>query len=331
MVDAKNVERAEGRERGRQAIKPWQIPRRGWKDILLRTKDSITEHSIGIVSAGVAFYAMLAIFPALAALVSIYGLIADPAQIQQQVSELSGVMPSGVMTILQSQLTSLASGGTGALTAGLIFSILLTLWSASKAMGALITALNIVYYEHEKRGFVKPYVVSLILTLGAIVFAIVTLFLIVAVPAALSNLALPDLLQILIRIARWILLAAAIIFGLSVVYRYAPSRSAPQWQWVSVGAIVGAALWLTGSALFAIYVENFGNYNKTYGTFASVIILMLWFNLSAFAALIGAEINAEMEHQTAEDTTTGAPRAQGERGAYVADNLGKRPRGRPHL
>jgi membrane protein len=292
---------------------------------LLRVKDDIAKDAIGIVAAGVAFFTMLAIFPALAALVSIYGLVADPAQVQQQMSEISGVMPPGAKELLMTQLKSLASTGGGALTVGLIVSILLALWSASKAMGALITALNIVYHEQETRGFIKPILVRLALTLGATVFAIVTLFLIVVVPAALGNLGLPDFLQILIRVVRWVLLAAAIVLGLGAVYHFAPSRSAPQWRWVTPGAIVGAVLWLIGSALFSFYVDSFGSYNKTYGSFAAIIILMLWFNLSAFAALIGAEINSEMEHQTEHDTTIGDSRPQGDRGAYVADNVGRRP------
>lgn len=310
-------------ELGRTAVKPGQIPKRGWKEILLRTKDDITNDAIGMVAAGVAFYTMLAIFPALAALVSIYGLVADPAQIQQQMSEVSSVMPPGAKDLLMSQLKSLASGSGGALTVGLIVSILLALWSASKAMGALIKALNIVYNEQETRGFIKPYLVSLALTLGAMLFAIVTLFLIVVVPATLGSLGLPDFLQILISIVRWVLLAVAIVLGLGAIYHYAPSRLSPQWRWISVGAIVGAVLWLAGSALFSLYVSNFGSYNKTYGSFAAIIILMLWFNLSAFAALIGAEINAAMEYQTRHDTTTGESRPPGERGAYVADNIGE--------
>lgn len=324
MESLEDRSRAVEPKRGREAVKPGQIPRRGWGDILLRVKDSITVNAVGIVASGVAFYAILAIFPALAALVSIYGLVADPAQIQQQFSEMSGAVPPGARELLVSQLKMLASGDEAALTAGLIGSIVLSLWSASKAMSALITALNIVYHEEEKRGLIKPYLISLILTFGAILFSIATLFLIVLVPAALGYLGVPIALEILIRVVRWVLLVIAIVLGLSFVYRYAPSRSAAQWQWISPGAVVGAVLWLAGSALFSIYVENFGNYDKTYGTFGTIIILMLWFNLSAYATLIGAEINAEMEHQTGQDTTTGEPRVQGERGAYVADHLGKR-------
>lgn len=297
----------------RQPAGPTQISRRGWRDILLRVKDDISNDAIGIVAAGVAFYTMLAIFPALAALVSLYGLLADPAQLQQSMSEVSGVMPPGAKELLMAQLKSLAASSGGALTISLIVSILLALWSASKAMGALITALNIVYHEQETRGFIKPYVVSLALTLGAMVFAVVTLFLIVVVPAALGNIGLPAVLQVLIRAVRWVLLAAAIVLALGAVYHFAPSRHAPQWRWLTPGAVVGAVLWLFGSALFSLYVESFGSYNKIYGSFAAIIILMLWFNLSAFATLIGAEINSEMEHQAERDSMVDKPRPHGGR------------------
>lgn len=313
---------AVGSERGRLATAPWRISRRGWWDILLRVKNQSSDDALGIAAAAVAFYALLSVFPALVALVSIYGLITDPAQVQQQLAAVSGVVPPGARELLMSQLQSLTAGGGTTVTAGLIASTLFTLWTASKAMGALITCLNIVYEEKETRGLIKPYLISLVLTFGAILFVIAALFLIVAIPPVLAGLGLPFLVEIAARVVQWLLLALAVMAALGVVYRYAPSRRRPQWQWVSVGAIAGAVLWLVGSALFSIYIENFGNYNKVYGSFAAIIILMLWFNLSAYATLLGAEINAEMEHQTSKDTTVGRPRIRGNRGAYVADHLG---------
>lgn len=323
MSEPRTGRDASNDNRGRSAESPSGIPRRGWWDILVRVKDAVSDDALGMVAAAIAFYAFLSLFPALAALVSIYGLIADPAQIQEQITSVTGAMPASARDILTSQLQSLAAGGS-ALTVGLLVSIVLALWSASTAMGALISSLNIVYNEEEKRGFIKPYVLRLALTFGGILFAIVALFLIVAVPASLAALELSAFPELIIRVVRWLLLAAAVVAALSLLYRYAPSRRPPQWQWVSWGAVIGAVLWLLGSALFSLYVENFGSYNQTYGSFAAVVILMLWFNLSAFAALLGAEINAEMEHQTEEDTTVGPRRRMGRRGAYVADHLGSK-------
>ena len=311
--------------RGRGADSPKQIPKPGWRDIMMRVKAEMTNDNISIVAAGVAFYAILAIFPAMAAAVTIYALVLDPAQIQQQVSAVSGMIPPGARNLLMSQLNSLASNAGGALSVGLIVSLLITLWSASKAMTSLITSLNIVYDEEETRGMIKPYLLSIGLTIAAIIFAFVTLALIVAVPAVVGNLGLPGWIQALISLAKWVLLAGAIMLALAVLYRYGPSREQPRWEWASAGAIIAAILWLVGSALFSIYVGNFGSYNKTYGSFAGIIILLLWFNLSAYAVLIGAEINAEMERQTKADTTTGKPTKKGRRGAYSADTVGEKP------
>ena len=321
----KRTEPPQEEARGRAASRPQQIPKQGWRDILLRVKAEMTNDNISIVAAGVAFYAILAIFPAMAAAVSIYALVLDPAQIQQQVGAVAGVIPPGARNLLMSQLGTMASGAGGALSVGLVVSLLITLWSASKAMTSLITSLNIVYDEEETRGMIKPYLLSLGLTLAAIVFAIVTLALIVAVPAVVGNLGLPGWLQVIIGFAKWILLALAIVTALAVLYRYAPSRDRPRWEWASWGAVIGSVLWLVASALFSLYVGNFGSYNKMYGSFAGIIILLLWFNLSAYAVLIGAEINAEMERQTKTDTTTGKPEKKGRRGAYAADTVGDKP------
>jgi membrane protein len=208
---------------------------------------------------------------------------------------------------------------------GVAVGLLLALWSAAKGMGALLTSLDIVYDESETRGFVKFNATALLMTLGAILFVLISLSLIAALPALLGHLGLPESIQSLLAWLRWPLLAVAVVLGLAVLYRYGPDRQNPKWSWVSWGAVIATVLWLAASALFSFYASNFGNYNETYGSMGAVIILMMWFFISAYVVLLGAEINAEMEHQTEQDTTTGAPRKRGEREAHVADTVGREP------
>jgi membrane protein len=308
--------------RGRRAAGPEEIPKRGWKDIFVRVKDKISADNLSIVAAGVAFYAFLAIFPALAALVSIYGLLLDPASLQEHMRSVQGVLPSEAAQLVNNEIQRIASQH-GTLGWALIIGIILALWSAAAGMKALFQAMNIAYDEDEKRGFLKLNATALLLTLGAIVFVILFLGLIILVPAVLSFVPLGTSVGMVLKYLRWPLLAIACIFAVTVVYRYGPSRAKPQWKWITWGAAVATILWLVGSGLFSLYVTNFASYNKTYGALAVVVMLMMWLLLSAYSILLGAEINAEMEHQTTRDTTAGAPRPMGARGARVADTLGR--------
>ena len=310
--------------RGRMAETPREIPAAGWRDVLWRVKDEMSKDNLSLVAAGVAFYALLAIFPALAAIVSIYGLVADPQTVEQQLAATSEVLPADARSIIEEQLTRVTSGASAALSLGAIFSLLLALWSANKGTQSLITALNIVYDEEEKRGFVRLTLVSLALTLGVILFVIVGLAAIAALPALLGNLGLPEDIQRLASWLRWPILGIGFVIGLAIFYRFAPSRDEPRWRWVSWGAVLATVLWLIGSALFSWYVSNFGSYNETYGSIGAVVVLMMWFWLSALIVLLGAELNAEMEHQTERDTTRGHGQPIGERGAYVADTVGEK-------
>jgi membrane protein len=299
------------REHGRKAGRPREIPTSGWGDVLRRVNTRLGKDHISIVAAGVAFYGMLAIFPALAALVSIYALVADPADIQNQMSAVQGAVPEEVYSIITRQLQQIAGQSSGALGVGVVISILFALWSAAKGTKSLIIALNIAYNEDEKRGFIRLNAVALLLTLAAVLFVIVTLGLIAALPALLGNLGLPSSMEILVSLARWPLLAILVMIGLTVLYRYGPDRDQPSWRWVSWGALTATVLWLIGSALFSLYVANFGEYNETYGALAAVVILLLWLYLTAYVILLGAELNAETEHQTRRDTTRGEPPASG--------------------
>jgi membrane protein len=311
--------------RGRLAERPQDIPKAGWRDILWRIKDEIADDHVSMVAASIAFYSLLAIFPAIAAMISIWGLMFDPQQITQQIQALSSALPEGAAGIITRQAeTVAANSGTGVSLAA-VGGILFALYSASKGMKAMIEGLNVVYDEEEKRGFIKLNLLTLALTLGLIGMMIVTLLLITVLPALLGNLGLGDLVRIGLNYARWPLLLVVALVGLAVLYRYAPSRDEPQWQWVSPGALVATVLWLLGSIAFSIYVSNFSSYNETYGSLGAVVILLMWFWLSAFIVLLGAELNSEIERQTMRDTTTGLAQPMGQRGAYAADTVGEQP------
>ena len=281
---------------------------------------NFSEHQVSVLAAGSAFYLMFGLVPALAALISIYGLISDPSQVEAQFQAMSGSLPSDVRNLVQSQMTDIAKRQTTASFAAGI-SILIALWSASAGVKTLMASLNVIYGEREKRGFIKLSLVGLALTLGAIALGLTAVGLIVALPAVLAHVGLGDTAAAIASALRWPLLVLVAIVGLAVLYRYGPSREDPQWRWVSAGAIVATALWVGGSALFSFYATHFGSYNQTYGSLSAVIVLMTWLYLSALVGLSGAEINAESEHQTAKDTTSGRPEQIGHRGAYVADDI----------
>ncbi len=314
--------------RGRHADTPSAIPKAGWKDVLWRVWDELGKDNISMVAAGVAYYALLAIFPAVAAAVSIYGLVADPAGIEQQTGQLAGLLPPDALRIIHDQAQSVASAPPQGLGIAALFGLLLTLWSASRGTNSLITALNIAYGEEERRGFVKLAFLSLALTVAGLVFMIMTLALVVAVPAAISLLGLRGTpVDWIASLARWPILTVAVLIALAALYRYAPDRREPKWRWVTWGSALATALWLLGSAAFSIYVSNFGTYNETYGSVGAVVVLLLWFNLTSYVILLGAELNAEIEHQTARDTTREDGRGEkplGQRDAYVADTVGRR-------
>ncbi|PWC37480.1 YihY/virulence factor BrkB family protein [Azospirillum sp. TSO35-2] len=317
--------------RGRSADTPSDIPKSGWKDILLRVWDEQSKDNVSMLAAGVAYYALLAIFPAVAALVSIYGLVADPVMIENQISQLSALLPPEALSIVSDQARKVATTPSQGLGFGLLFGLLLTLWSASRGTNSLVSALNIAYGEKETRGIVKLAALSMGLTVAGLLFVIVAMVMIVAVPAAINIVGLKDTpIGWIASLARWPILAVAIVVALAVLYRYAPDRREPQWRWVSWGSATATVVWLLGSAGFSVYVSHFGSYNETYGSVGAVVILLLWFNLTSYVVLLGAELNAEIEHQTARDTTDrdGRPeRPMGRRDAYVADTLGERKTG----
>ncbi len=310
--------------RGRLASTPSEIPARGWKDILLRIWSNIGEDRVMLVAAGVTFYSLLAIFPAIAALVALYGLFADPSTIARNIDSLSSLMPGGALDVVRNQINLVASQGQAKLGVAFIVGFLISLWSANAGIKSIFDALNLVYNEKEKRGLIELNLVSLAFTIAAIVFVLIAIGCIAALPAAFSSGQLSGPTALIAQIERWPILLIVIAFGLSLVYRYGPSRAKPQWRWISWGCAFAAIAWIVVSLAFSWYAQNFGSYNKTYGSLGAIIVFMIWLWLSVAVVLIGAELDAEMEHQTARDTMIAKGRPMGARGAHMADSIGIR-------
>jgi len=306
--------------RGRAAATPAEIPARGWKDIATRVVGNFTEHRILALAAGMTFYSLLAVFPALAALVAIYGLFFDPASITAHVDQLSGYLPGGALDIARGQMTRIASKGPQTLGVAFAIGLVISLWSANSAMKALFDTLNVIYGEQERRGFFKLNALSLSFTLAGIVFALAAGAAVVILPVAFETFGISQAGDALVRFGRWPALIVVLALALAVVYRYGPSRCKARWRWVSWGSALAALLWLAASLLFSWYAANFGSFNETYGSLGAVIGFMTWLWISATAILLGAEVDAEAEHQTARDTTeAGAP--MGRRAAKMADTV----------
>lgn len=307
--------------RGHDAEKPGQIPRNGWKDIGIRVKDQLAKDNVSIVSAGVAYYFFLALFPTIIAAVSIYGLVMDPAQVEQQMSQIAGILPEQASRMLSNILERIAGKTEETLGWSFAVSILVSLWSAQKGTNSVFEGVNIAYDEIDERGFFKRNGLTLLFTLAGIILGILCTALVVAFPALVESINLPFYLETLIQWLRWPLMAAVVMGALGITYKIAPYRRSPRFRWVSPGAIIATILWLAGSILFSVYIDNFGNYDETYGSFAAVIILMLWFYITAYIILLGAEINSEMEHQTRKDSTIGEDKPMGQRNAWHADHV----------
>lgn len=313
--------------RGHNAKKPTQIPKKGWKDIASRVKDQLTKDHVSIVSAGIAFYFFLAIFPTIAAALSIYGLLMEPAQVEQQMSQLANALPEQAHQMVSKILEQQSEKSGSSLGWSLVLSILISLWSANKGTKAVFEGVNITYNEKDERGFIKLNALTLLFTICGIIIGFLAIAMIVIFPAVIDMIGLPSTLETIVQLLRWLILALIVISALAVVYKVAPYRESPEFKWTSWGAIVATVLWLAGSLLFTLYVNNFGSFDATYGSFAAVIMLMLWFYLTAFIILLGAEINSEMEHQTSRDTTTGEDKPMGQRGGYHADHVAGEDRG----
>ena len=305
--------------RGRSAHTPSEIPALGWKDILLRVYRGISEDRILLIAAGVTFYTLLSVFPGIATLVSIYGLFAEPSTVADHVEAIANVAPGGAVEILRDQMTRLASQGGTTLGLGFLISLVISLWTAKSGITAIFDALNIVYEEREKRGFVRYYLQGLAFTAASVIFILLLIAAVVLLPVMLNYISLPGGTDLLLKIVRWPILFVLVALALAVLYRYGPSRAKPRWRWISWGSAFAAVGWLVASVLFSWYVANFGSFNKTYGSLGAIIGFMTWIWISIIVILVGAKLDAEMEHQTAHETTSDEPKP---RGAGMADSIG---------
>lgn len=303
---------------GRFAAGPWSMTFRGWKEVLRRVANSAGNDEISQAAAAVAFYAFLSLVPALIGVVSVYALIADPEDLSRLLADMQGTAPDYVLALLEQQLSQIIAGSTTKLTAGLAVSVLAAWLSASRGVAAMIRAVNIAYHEEETRGWLLKRWLALRLSAGLSAFVVIAIAFITFLPTLFGLFGLGGL----VRVVRWPLLAVAVMTGVGMFYRFGPNRTPPKWRWVTLGAVVATATWLAASVGLAVYIESFGNFNATYGALSAIAALMLWFFVSAYAILFGAELNAELEHQTEIDTTVGPPRPLGERAAVMADSIG---------
>lgn len=311
------------RQHDYRARSPSGISFTGWRQILKRVGKQIGSDHVSIIAAGVAFNVFLAVFPLLIAAISVYGLVVDSATLENHLNTLAGILPSSAEELITGRMQALIQNSSQALTWGLAISLLTTLWAANRGTKALFEGINIAYNAEQNRGFIRKNALTLLFTLGGLIFGGICLALLIGVPAAADALPLPDVVVTIIKLAVWPLLFFLVIVALGLVYKVAPVRHSPQLKWVSPGSLIAAVIWLAGSALFSIFVANFGNYDKTYGSLAAVVVLMLWLMLTSYLGLLGAEINSQVELQTAEDSTSGEEKPMGKREAYHADNVAR--------
>lgn len=298
------------------------MPASGWRDVLTRTWKESTKDNVGLVAAGVSFYAFLALVPLLGATVLTYGLVASPETVLQNMETLTRVMPDDVAALIAEQLINVVSTSSSKKGLGLAFALAVALFGARNAASAIITALNIAYEEEEKRGFITVTLLALAITAAAVGFALVVIgvitvlrFLASLIPEA------PAHILLLVRIVFGAVIGAGAAAAAATLYRYAPSREKAQWTWLTPGTALCAIGWLVLSLGFGIYVSNFADYGATYGSIGGVVALLTWVYLSSYIFLFGAELNSEFEHQTAKDTTSGPARPLGRRGAWSADHV----------
>jgi len=308
---------------GRTAAHPKQIPSAGWRDIFMRVVQNIGRDNTSLVAAGIGLNALLAVFPALAVLVSVYGMFASPADVAGDLGPFLSILPGDASKLLTDQLQTLTTPKNHTLGFGAVIATIVALWNSRQGMSALMTATNIAYNQREQRGFFRQTALSIGFSVGAMFIFLVMLLVGVAVPLLLQRASIGQGVTVTILVFRWVLLWSFAVLGFTLAYRYAPDRQPPKWRWATWGSAIAATVWILGSLGFAAYVQDFGSYGKTYGALGGVIVLLMWFYLMGFTIVLGAEINAEMEHQTAVDTTEGPPAPMGQRGAYVADTLGK--------
>lgn len=316
-----NLAEASQSGHGRQADRPAEIPARGWKDILVRTFKEFGDDQIPLIAAGCTFYALLALFPGVGAFVALYGLFADVSDAQRHVQAMSAILPGGAISLIGDQMVRVAAARKDGLSLAFVGGLLVALWSANGAMKAVITGLNIAYEEREKRGWIGKVVIPLAFTVGFLAFAMTAITL--AALGAAIQMRVGETAGTIYTAVYWPALFVGLVTGMTLLYRFGPSRSRVRWRWISWGSALAACAWLAMSGAFSFYAAHFGHYDKSYGALGAVIGFMTWTWLSSMVLLLGAELNSEIEHQTARDTTTGPPQPMGSRGAVMADTVGK--------
>ncbi len=306
---------------GRLASSPAQIPWAGWKQVLRRTFSEMITDSMGLAAAGCAFWATLALFPAISTLITLYGLVFDRASVAQQLNVMADLLPPSAFSLIAGRVHELVTQPAATLTLRLAFTVVITLYSSSAGTKAILAALNIAYEERERRSWLRYQATALTMTICAILGAAVGITALVLLPAVLSVLHVPGNQKLLATAGSIAVLLVFVMLTLSVLYRFGPSRRQPRWHWVTPGSVVATLLWLIASAAFSYYVGTFASYDATYGPLGAVAGVMMWFWVTVYAVLLGAELNSELELQTARDSTDGPPRPLGRRGAYVADHV----------
>jgi membrane protein len=308
---------------GRQARRPHEIPWAGWKRVIGRTATEIITDRVSLVAAGCAFYATLALFPTISMFISIYGLAFDPTTVEPQLAALRDLLPPSAFTLISDRIHVLVSKPPGTLTFSLVVSIAIALWSSATGTKSILGALNLAYEEREKRSFINFQLTAFAMTLCGMVAASIGIALLVLLPAVESFVGISEGAQALARLASFGMLIFFVLLALSMLYRFGPSRRSASWHWVTPGAILATVLWLAASALFSYYVGHLASYDATYGPLGAVIGVMMWFYVTAYVVLVGAELNAELELQTVRDSTGEPEKIIGRRGAYVADHVAK--------
>ncbi len=310
------------RRRGRFASSPLQMTWLGWKDVMARTWNEANDDRLTSVAGSVAFFTLLALVPGLSVVVSVYGLFTEPAQVYGQIGAVASFLPEAGRQIIEDQARRLTSQPPATLSFNLFLSLIIAGWSANAAIKGLFDGLNVIYGEAEKRSFLKFNAISLLTTLGAVALLIGALVIIAVIPAVVQTIPFADRLEWIVTALRWPVFFAVAVGSISVLYWIGPSRHPARWPWVLPGAIMAALVWAAASGGFSWYVSTLGNYTATFGSLSAVIVFMTWLWLSATVILFGAELNSELEHQTAQDTTMGHPKPMGLRGAVVADRIG---------
>ncbi len=321
---ARAVAAPEAASLGRLADSPADIPWKGWKRVMRRTWGELISDRISLVAAGCAFYGTLALFPAISMLVSIYGLAFDPVTVEPQLATLQDLLPPTAFDLISQRVHLLVSKPPATLTARLLVSIGVTLWSSATGTKSIIAALNLAYEERERRSFLRYQATAFVMTLIGLVGAVLGLGFVVALPPALAFLGYGGNAAALARAASLVLLVTFVMGSLSLLYRFGPCRQAARWRWITPGSTLATVLWVAASALFSFYVAHLATYDVTYGPLGAVVGVMMWFYVTVYVVLLGAELNAELELQTARDSTDGPPRPSGRRGAYVADHVARR-------